>query len=165
MDMLGQVGNICWMNASSSGVPMSVSPSANLFAISGRNSWNALRIESKLQMNIPEFHRKSPLCRNTFASSRFGFSVNAFTLQIPLPLASSPFASSPICIYPYPVSGRVGFMPKVSRASWLSMKSNPCWIVCLKVSSWSIRWSLGATTILALLVVSQPAGRSDSVAV
>ena len=95
------------------------------------------------QMNIPEFQKNSPLSTKTSANSWFGFSVNVLTVLI------SPLLSSPICIYPYPVSGRLGFTPNVRRAGNFSTNSNPLSIHSAKASSLRIRWSDGVTTILA----------------
>ena len=47
---------------------------------SGRYFSKASMIERTFQMKMPEFQKNSPDWRNTWASSRFGFSVKHFTL-------------------------------------------------------------------------------------
>ena len=40
-------------------------------------------IDEARQRKIPEFQKNSPVSKNTFASSRLGFSVKVFTFSIP----------------------------------------------------------------------------------
>ena len=77
--MFGHFGKICSIKSSSFSVPISNSPSRKRSATSGKYQRKASLIVFRLHMNIPLFHRKSPLSRNTFAISRFGFSVKVFT--------------------------------------------------------------------------------------
>lgn len=130
------------MNAFSSGVLNLSLPRSKRLLISGRYLENASKIVFTFQTNKPEFQKNSPLSINTFANSRFGFSVKVFTL------VKSSTTVSLLWIYPYPVSGRLGLMPKVTNARFLFTKSNaferPQENILFK-----IRWSEGATTILA----------------
>src|SRR5690606_29996068 len=95
-------------------------PSLKTSFISVWYFWNAPIIASADQINIPAFQRKSPLCRNVVASSRFGFSVNVFTFLNPFTCALWPY-----WIYPYPVSGREGLMPNVISQSFPAAHSSP----------------------------------------
>ena len=63
-------------------MPNTVAPERNSLSISGRNDRNAEHIARMFQRNIPEFHKNSPLSTNTFANSKFGFSVKVFTVYI-----------------------------------------------------------------------------------
>ena len=81
---------------------------------------NSSIISSTFQINIPAFQRKSPDSKKTFASSLSGFSVNVLTLDI-----NSENLFFLIWIYPYPVSGRVGLIPMVSKPPNCSTKEIP----------------------------------------
>src|SRR5690606_8248524 len=74
--------------------------SAALYSL-GSKRINSSRYTPALKQKIPEFHRKFPFFRKSLAVSSLGFSRKEST---ELPSCS---------IYPYPVSGLVGRIPKV----------------------------------------------------
>jgi hypothetical protein len=73
----------------------------------------ASRILDTFHTKIPLFQKKRPARRNASASSTGGFSLKEATRYI----FSPPDArkGSPCSTYPYPVSGRVGVTPTVTR--------------------------------------------------
>ena len=83
MEMFMHDGKLRSIYAASSCVPKISSPASKMVTTSGQYSWNALMIAEVFHRKIPESQKNSPVSRNTFASSRFGFSVNVFTFSIP----------------------------------------------------------------------------------
>ena len=100
-------------------------------------------ISTLLNIKIPLFHKYVPSLRNFLAFSKLGFSLNSKTLVI----CSSVRL---IFIYPYPVWGSVGVIPKVMRLFFLSNSENAVLHVFINSVSFSIRWSAGQTIILEL---------------
>jgi hypothetical protein len=95
------------------------------------------------KQNIPEFQRKLPLATYFSASSRNGFSTNCRERK-----AFGWGSESPSSIYPKPVSGRLGGMPKVtsipSRASDEATATSAA-----KVAVSRIRWSAASMSSTA----------------
>ena len=143
IEILGQAANCFCTTCSLPGRPKLSEQASKRIETSGKYCLIASIIDPAFQMKIPVFQKNSPLSTKTWASSRLGFSVNVFTDRI------APFDSSPIWIYPYPVSARVGFTPKVSREGSSSTKSIPCNMASRNTSSRRIRWSAGETIIVA----------------
>ena len=100
---------------------LSKSASANSANMSGRCVSNAAWMLLKDHTKIPLFQQNSPDSKKVWAVAKSGFSVNVFT-----GLTSWRWAScgSSYWIYPYPVSGLVGWMPRVTRDVVLRVVSN-----------------------------------------
>src|SRR3546814_52155 len=81
IEILTQRTNAPEMNLASPFELYTSAPSLNTSFISVWYFWNAFITALADQMKMPAFQRKSPLCRNVVASSRFGFSVNVFTFR------------------------------------------------------------------------------------
>ena len=129
------------MAASSRSVPRSSMMAEKRAWCSGRWRQKASIMLLTFQMKMPAFQKNSPHCTNVCASSRLGFSVKHLTR-----LMTSLFD---FWIYPYPVSGRLGLMPTVIRASWRSANSRHSRMMAWKSVSLRMRWSAGVTIISA----------------
>ena len=82
-----------------------------------------------------------------FAVSRSGFSRKESTLNISLLRIELTLRSA--CMYPYPVSGRVGFMPRVTIESVSAVKFRHDLMTRWNSTLFVTIWSLGETTMLA----------------
>ena len=99
------------------------------------------------QMKMPAFQKKLFSLIYCFAVSRSGFSRNASTTNTSLLRAE--LAERSACIYPYPVSGRVGFMPSVMMASLSPVVFSADFMTRLNSVTSVTIWSLGVTTMFA----------------
>jgi hypothetical protein len=101
-------------------------------------------MRSTRHAKMPAFHRTSPSASSAAARAASGFSMKRATARAP----SGPLPSaSPTRMYPYPVSGRVGGTPIVTRRSVASATSSARASVARNAGASPIAWSAGTTTM------------------
>ena len=80
--------------------------------ISGENFVNSFNIELALHTNIPLFQEYFPSLKSTLAFLALGFSINSATLVAFKLFLFKLFSD---LMYPYPVAGNEGTIPKIIK--------------------------------------------------